>query len=170
MTFLRAALGGLLAGLFGTLAMDGVWFARYRLGGGDSRFLDWESAAGLSSWDDASAPARVGKLLYETLARRVLPASRARLTTNVMHWGYGLHWGVLFGVAIGSARHLRLWHGPLLGSLAWLTSYAVLPIAGVYKPIWQYDPKTLWDDLSAHLVYGVAAAATLWEASKACAC
>ena len=33
-----------------------------------------------------------------------------------------------------------------------------MPIAGFYKPIWSYDVKTLWDDLSAQLVYGSAVA------------
>jgi hypothetical protein len=28
----------------------------------------------------------------------------------------------------------------------------------VYKPIWSYDLKTLWQDLSAHVVYGSATA------------
>jgi len=23
---------------------------------------------------------------------------------------------------------------------------------GVYKPIWEYDARTIWQDLSAHLV------------------
>ncbi|MBV9578523.1 MAG: hypothetical protein JO057_08040, partial [Chloroflexi bacterium] len=43
-----------------------------------------------------------------------------------------------------------------LGPLAWLTSYVILPVANVYKPIWEYDARTLGDDLSAHLVYGTA--------------
>jgi hypothetical protein len=36
----------------------------------------------------------------------------------------------------------------------------VLPLAGVYKPIWEYDVPTLWQDLSAHLVYGLGTAVT----------
>jgi hypothetical protein len=44
----------------------------------------------------------------------------------------------------------------LSGVGAWVTSYAVLPKLGVYKPITEYDPKTLWKDLSAHLVFGSA--------------
>ena len=39
---------------------------------------------------------------------------------------------------------------------AWATSYVVLPRLGVYKPITEYDRDVLWQDLSAHLVYGVA--------------
>ena len=44
-----------------------------------------------------------------------------------------------------------------LGPMAWLSGYIVLPLAQVHKPIWQYDARTLGDDLSAHLVYGSAA-------------
>jgi hypothetical protein len=34
----------------------------------------------------------------------------------------------------------------------------VLPLLGVYKPIWKYDLRTLGKDLSAHLVFGTATA------------
>jgi hypothetical protein len=43
-----------------------------------------------------------------------------------------------------------------LGALVWGTSYVILPLAGLYRPIWEYDIGTLWKDLSAHLVYGLA--------------
>ncbi|MGH9075473.1 MAG: hypothetical protein ACRDZQ_15335 [Acidimicrobiales bacterium] len=48
----------------------------------------------------------------------------------------------------------------------WATSYVVLPLAKLYKPIWDYDAPTLWKDLSAHLAYGAAVAGTfraLWR-------
>jgi hypothetical protein len=35
--------------------------------------------------------------------------------------------------------------------------YVVLPLAKVYQPIWQYDTKTLAQDLAVHIVYGAAA-------------
>jgi hypothetical protein len=38
---------------------------------------------------------------------------------------------------------------------------AVLPAAGLYKPIQDYDRETLAKDLTAHLVYGTTAAAAL---------
>jgi len=146
--------------------MDLVWFVRYRRGGGESSFADWELASGLDAWDAAPAPARVGKLLFETVTQRELPVSQVRLTTNLMHWGYGVQWGAVFGLALGSASRMRPWQAPLLGVLVWLASYVSLPIAGVYKPIWSYPAKTLWDDLSAHLVYGVAAAAAFRAACR----
>jgi hypothetical protein len=46
-----------------------------------------------------------------------------------------------------------------LGPAVWLAGYARLPLAGVYKPIWESDARTLGKDLSAHLVYGVTTSA-----------
>ena len=43
--------------------------------------------------------------------------------------------------------------------MAWLAGYMLLPAAGVYKPIWQYDARTLAEDLSGHLVFGTATSA-----------
>ena len=158
MASVRPLAGGLAAGLAGTLAMDLVWYLRYRRGGGDSSFLTWEFGSAPTAWDDASAPARVGKLVYETLTHEELPASQIALTTNVMHWTYGVQWGFVFAAAVGDPHRVRLWQAPLLGALVWLSSYVSLPIAGVYKPIWWYDVKTLWQDLSAHLAYGIGVA------------
>src|ERR1051326_2129117 len=123
---MRSLVAGTLAGAAGTLAMDFVWFVRYKRGGGESDFLTWELALGLNSWDEASAPAKVGKLLYETVMYRELPASAATLTTNIMHWGYGIQWGVLFGLAVGQPSRARIWQAPLFGALVWLASYVSL--------------------------------------------
>src|ERR1051325_268954 len=100
MSLVRSTLCGLLAGAAGTLSMDIVWFVRYKRGGGESNFADWEFARGLSSWEDASAPAKVGKLLYETFTSSELPDARAALTTNIMHWAYGLQWGAIVGLGV----------------------------------------------------------------------
>ncbi|HEX8037487.1 MAG TPA: hypothetical protein VF510_26775 [Ktedonobacterales bacterium] len=40
----------------------------------------------------------------------------------------------------------------------WTSSYVALSVAGLYKPIWEYDSSTLLKDLSAHLAYGLTAA------------
>jgi hypothetical protein len=53
-----------------------------------------------------------------------------------------------------------------LGPAVWLAGYVVLPLAKVYKPIWEYDAQTLRDDLSAHVVYGIVTATTF--AALAC--
>jgi hypothetical protein len=150
---------GVLAGAVGTAAMDLLWFYRYKRGGGDSGLRDWELAVGVTDWDKAPVPALVGKRLYEGLFQRALPADRAALTSNIMHWGYGLTWGALYGLVAGSVCPPRIRSGLAFGAAVWTSDYVVLPLTKLYKPMWEYDAATLARDLSAHLVYGVATAA-----------
>ena len=44
--------------------------------------------------------------------------------------------------------------------------YTALPLAGLYKPIWKYDAKTLAWDLGAHLAYGAGTGTTFWLITK----
>ena len=150
---------GLVAGAVGTLAMDGVWFRRYKRGGGDSDFASWELSSGLCTWENAPAPALVGKRLVEGLFHVELPAERAALVNNITHWGYGILGGVQYGIVGGSLRKPRIRYGLPFGATVWASGYVVLPLAKLYKPIWEYDAETLAKDLSAHLVYGLATAA-----------
>lgn len=149
---------GLLAGVVGTAAMDLVWFARYKRSGGEDNLVDWEFSADLKDWEAAPAPAQVGRRVVEGLFQRELPADTAPLVSNVTHWGYGAAWGALFGLVAGSLRSPRLGHGLALGPVAWASGYVVLPLANLYKPMWEYDLKTLGRDLSAHTAYGLTTA------------
>ena len=149
---------GMIAGAIGTAAMDLLWYRRYRRQGGRARFLRWESGGDITTWDAASGPGQVGRKLEELLTGNTPPDTWARPTTNAVHWATGAGWGLNYAVA----RTLLTRSGPLsvaLGPTAWLTSYAVLPLIKVYKPIWKYDARTLADDLTAHLVYGLTTAA-----------
>jgi hypothetical protein len=159
-TPLGAVLRGALAGAVGTLAMDLLWYARYRRGGGDSAFTAWESSAGLSSWDGAPAPAQFGKRIIEGAFQQQLPPERARLVNNVVHWATGVGWGAALGVISGSVSVRTIRQGLAFGAGVWLQSYAVLVPTKLYKPIWEYDAPTLAKELSAHLVYGLTAATT----------
>jgi len=58
----------------------------------------------------------------------------------------------------GSLSRQRFGYGLPFGATVWAAGYVVLPAAGLYEPIWRYDRRTLADDLSAHLVYGIATA------------
>lgn len=158
---------GTAAGAVGTAAMDLVWFSRYRRGGGDQKLVAWESAKDVANWDDASAPGQVGRRLVEGFTQRELPDSSARALTNVVHWATGLAWGAQFGIVAGSTGRRAWTLGLAFGPLVWLTSYVVMPLAKLYKPIWEYDPKTLAKDLSAHIVYGTATGATFAALAKA---
>jgi len=158
MTPIGALVRGVLAGGFGTVAMDLVWFYRFKRGGGTSSFIDWEFSVGLDDWSKASAPAQVGKRLFEAFFQRELSARWAALTNNVVHWSYGMGWGGIYGIVAGSTHRPRILAGVPFASFVWGVSYVILPAAGVYKPIWEYDLPTLWQDFSAHLVYGLGTA------------
>jgi hypothetical protein len=60
-----------------------------------------------------------------------------------------------------SSSALRRWRaGPRalsglpFGAAVVGAAYVILPLAQLYKPIWEYDKPTLAKDLSSHLVYG----------------
>jgi hypothetical protein len=161
-TPLRAVVRGLVAGAAGTAAMDLYLFARYRQGGGTSRFPEWELSSGLKDWDDAPAPAHVGKRLVEGLLDVELPARRAPLVNNLTHWGFGMFSGAGYGLVAGSLPRAPIGYGLPFGASVWAGGYVVLPAAKLYEPIWKYDVKTLANDLSAHLVYGLSTA-TAWR-------
>ena len=159
MTPVGAVLRGLAAGTVGTLAMDLLLFARYQHGNGKSGFREWELSEGIESWDQAPAPAQVGRRLVEGLFRTTLPDRRASLVNNITHWGYGILNGAPYGLVVGSLTRNRVWFGVPFGAGVWGSGYVVLPAAGLYQPIWEYDRRTLANDLSAHLVYGLTTAA-----------
>jgi hypothetical protein len=153
-----AVVRGVVAAAAGTAAMDMYHYARHRVGGGTSGPLRWEFG-GEPDWEKVSAPAQVGRRLVEGFTQRPLSARWAVLTQNVTHWAYGGVWGGAYGVVVGSLPRRRLAYGPVFGSTVWLSGYAVLPLAGLYKPIWQYDRRTLALDLGGHLVFGTVSAA-----------
>lgn len=161
LTPVGAVVAGLVSGAAGTAAMDTFLFVRYRLGGGKRSPEEWELSEGLSGWEDAPAPAQVGKRLVEGLFQVELPPTRAQLVNNVAHWAYGLLNGALYGIVVGSLPRRRVSYGLPFGASVWAGDYVVLPAAKLYEPIWDYDAKTLANDLGAHLVYGLATAATL---------
>ena len=149
---------GIDASAIGTLAMDTLLYRRYRGGGGRSPFLAWESSDGLDTWEGAPAPALVAKRLLERVTGRAVPPKYARVLNNVTHWGFGLTAGAAYGLLIRSRRP-DVRYGLPFGAAVWASGYVVLPLLGVYKPIWKYDLETLEQDLSAHLVFGMATAA-----------
>jgi hypothetical protein len=154
---LRRLVTGALAGAAGTLAMDLVWYRRYRRGGGDDGFGNWEFATSTASFDEASAPGQVGKRLADVVGVN-LPDDRAGLATNVMHWLTGVGYGL--GHAVLQDRRAPLLGGALTGAGAFANSYATMGAMGVYEPIWTYDRESLLQDLSAHLAFGLATGLT----------
>jgi len=156
---LGSIIRGAAASALGTLAMDAWLYRGYRDDGGNAAFLGWESSEGLASWENAPAPALVAKRLLEEVLDHELSPRYARLLNNVTHWGFGLATGAGYGLLLGSRHKPKLWYGPPFGAAVWANGYVVLPLFGVYQPIWKYDLQTLGKDLGAHLVFGTATAA-----------
>jgi hypothetical protein len=157
---------GALAGAAGTAAMDLVLYRRYRRGGGEDSLWQWEFAGGVTNWDQASGPGKVGEKLERLVTGQQPPDDWARPTTNLVHWATGISWGIQYGVLAVQTSRFGLIRALALGPTAWLASYVVLPLLNVYKPIWEYDAPTLRDDLSAHLVFGMATSAVFAALSR----
>ncbi len=159
--FVSRQAAGVVAGAVGTSAMDLLLYRRYRADGGRESAWNWESAAGLTSWEQASAPGQLGRKLARVVLRREPPDEWARRTTNTVHWATGIGWGLQYAaLAAKTPRHPTA-RMLALGPTVWAVGYVILPIAGVYKPIWKYDQRTLAKDLSAHMIYGIATSAAL---------
>ena len=160
----RNAVRGALAGGVATAAMDLVWWRRYRADGGRDGFATWAFSTEATDFgESAPAPARVGKRIADTVGVD-LDTSLVGPTTNVVHWMTGIGWGKVAGLAAAVVPAPALGVGVATGVTAWGTSYAVLGHLGIYEPISHYDTETLWKDLSAHLVFGLALGATLTTA------
>jgi uncharacterized membrane protein YagU involved in acid resistance len=110
----------------------------------------------------------VGRRLYEGLFQVQRPDSRAPLVNNITHWAFGVLAGAQYGLVAGSVRNPRVAYGAAFGTSVWATGYSVLPKAGLYQPITDYDKTTLAKDLAAHLVYGLTTAAVFKSLPPRC--
>lgn len=154
------AIRGALSGAAGTAAMDLAQYGRYRAGGGDQPFKQYEFQ-GVSDWEHAPAPAQVGRRAAKAFLGLNLADHRANPVNNFVHWSYGIAWGAAAGaLSAATGRGGARW-GPVFGTTVWLSDYVTLPLLGLYEPIWRYDLETLGRDWVDHVVYGTATATVL---------
>ena len=153
---LAGIIRGAVAGAAGTLAMDLLWWRRYRSSGGEDPFPTWERSSA-TSFDEGGAPAQVGARLASAVGLDV-PEEKAGATNTVVHWSTGVSWGVAHSLLPVTGAAATVLAGTVTGVAAFATSYALLGLAGIYDPIWEYGAESLWKDLSAHLVFGTATA------------
>lgn len=166
----RGVVLGALSGVVGTIAMDCLLYRRYRRAGGTESGWRWESGQDVIDWQTASAPGQIGEKVLRAVTRRTPPDRWARSASNAVHWATGAAWGLQYALAAERSGTHRVIPAMALGPVAWAAGYAVLPLVGVYRPIWKYDARTLVEDLSAHVVYGTttaAASAVLTRAARA---
>lgn len=141
---------GVAAGLVGTAVMTAV----QKLVGGSGSSGEDETP----SWENASAPAQVARKALAAGGHDP-PSSWIPVLTNVMHWGYGTTWGVVYTLARGDHDASPVRRGLGFGAFVWATSYAQLVPLGIYEPPWAYDVKTVATDLSYHVAFGIGVAA-----------
>ena len=165
MTPIAAVTGGVLAGVVGTVCLDTVGYLRYRRGGGKKGALEWEFGP-VDSWENAPDPGKFAKQVIEGLTQRELPDRWAWPVSTAMHWGYGSAAAALYGIVCGSLREPHPVYGLPFGVAVWAGGYVILPEAMIYKPIWEYDVKTLARDLGGHLAYGAGTGTAFWLFAK----
>jgi hypothetical protein len=146
---------GAIAGLAGTAAMTAYQLAVARLQG------EPLGTPVPKRWQDAPPPAQVAKKVAEAAGQgeRVSRAD-VPLLANLVHWLYGVSWGVCYGAAAGPRPVHPAASGVTFGTGVWGASYAELVPLGIYEPPWRYPVKQLALDLSYHLVYGLGVAGT----------
>ncbi len=155
MTPLGAVARGLAAGLAGTAVMTAYQMAVQKLQSSDSG----ESQDGEQTWQDAPAPAQVGRRVLTGVFREDVGRDKIPVLTHGVHWAYGTTLGVLYGLAQGTLRANPITHGLFFGTGVWGLAYAQLVPMGLYEPPWKYPAKELAVDWSYHAVYGVGVAA-----------
>jgi hypothetical protein len=165
LTPLAAVAAGLLAGAVGTVCLDAVQYLKHRRAGGTESPLAWEFAP-VDSWETAPDPGQVAKRVIEGFTQRKLPDRSAWPISTAAHWAYGSAAGAAYGILAGSRPTPHPVYGPPFGAALFANDYIALPTAGLYKPIWKYDAKTLAWDLSAHLAYGAGTGTTFWLLTK----
>jgi hypothetical protein len=158
-TPLAAVAGGLLAGVVGTVCLDTVQYLKYRRAGGTDSPLAWEFAP-VRTWEQAPDPGQVARRVIEGFTQRKLPDRWAFPVSTAMHWAYGSGAAALYGILAGSLRSPQAAYGLPFGAAVWAAGYVILPEGGLYRPIWDYDAKTLAWDLTGHLAYGAGTGVT----------
>jgi uncharacterized membrane protein YagU involved in acid resistance len=148
-----ALLRGVVAGVVGTGAMTAAQVLPQKLQSNGEEPSDGGDKP-QDPWEQAPVPALVAKRIAEGVFHKELPADKIDLVTNVMHWGYGVTWGAVYGLLHEHAPDRPLRSGVMFGVGVWAMSYAQLVPMGLYQPPWEYSPKELSMDIGYHLAYG----------------
>ena len=104
---------------------------------------------GLFACAAGTAPAQAaGKVLgVESTGK----AEQARLS-NLVHWGSGTSWGVIWGLIGTSGLEGKEATTAFFGAV-WGTEQVMLPALGVAPPFWQWGAREVTIDVFHHLVY-----------------
>ncbi|MCA9972107.1 MAG: hypothetical protein KC425_17910 [Anaerolineales bacterium] len=167
---------GAVGSLAGLLAMRYYWktiapAVRGRLGLDDTAVypdnldLDDISLVERQPQEDESPTAVVGSQAYQALTHSAPETKETRETlSNLVHWGYGILQGALYGAARaanGAGRGLDLRGGAIHALGLWLMGDEVtVPLLGLQQGPTAVSPVDHVNRLGAHLAYSLTTAAT----------
>lgn len=162
---------GLVGGAAGTLAMGGYWRIAQAVLGSDPRAatrgdgphaLADISLVGAHHTEEESSTAAMGRIAYTRLAGKPPESPETASTLSyVVHYGYGIAQGGLFG-ALGSGRMDRIVaEGAAYGTGLWLFGDELgISLLGLADGPGRYPLSQHLARWGAHIAYGVALSAT----------
>jgi hypothetical protein len=135
--------------------------------------LDNISVVGQQHKEEESSTAALGRMLYQTLTGKEPRSKETKeLLSYLVHWGYGLLQGGMYGAMRGAndrgKKHgLDLMGGTAFATGLWLLGDEVaVPMLGLQEGPTAVSPTAHINRLGAHLAYGLATATTTRLLSK----
>lgn len=154
-------LSGAAAGALGTYLMGSAMQAAQKL-----QPEHHQEAEQDASWDE-NATIKTAKRVTEPLGVKI-PEEKQGLAGNIVHWAYGISWGIGLALASRFLFKRRPWaRGLVFGSALWLVGDELLvPALKLAPKAGAFPPSTHAKGLVAHLAYGLTADGVLRGARK----
>jgi hypothetical protein len=163
-------MAGLVGGVAGTVAM-GLYMKGMQKIRKEKSHLSQEQSGGTRKKHDISligrqhlkgenAAVAVGRILYEKVKHREPEDETSNKLGSVVHWGYGIDMGGMYGLIRGRKRKLDVLGGLVYGAALWAVGDELaVPLLGLAEGPKAYPTSMHAEVLGAHLAYGVATAA-----------
>lgn len=143
-----AALGA-IGGVIGASCMSALRMAAHRAG-----LLDKQVPQAVEEWVSHGTGIHPGFAGHQAL-------------TQLIHLGYGMGWGALYGVLAGSRRGATVAKGSTFGTAQWAVGFlGLLPALGIARPAWKQSTTENSLNIAAHLLYGVVTALMTEELAR----
>jgi hypothetical protein len=129
-------------------------------GNGQQRPFDNISLVGKYYREEESSTEALGRRLYENVTGYTPRSETREMLSYLIHWGYGLAQGGLYGALRSSANGLDLKGGLLYGTGLWLLGDELaVPALGLQGGPTSVSSEQHLNRLGAHLAYGLGTAA-----------
>jgi uncharacterized membrane protein YagU involved in acid resistance len=110
--------------------------------------------------------AKKAKKTLPLKAQRKIPDSAEDIVAQILAFGYGISFSVLYAELKRIHPNVVL-DGSLLGLAAWGAGYlGWLPATGLMPPVWKQRPKEVLPNIASHVVFGMITVAAFSELRK----